>query len=188
MKKMIRCKVCGYIMEEGKLGEKCPACGVPKTAFAPFVDPVSAPRRRLLKFDLHPIAVHFPVSFTVAVLVFSIASAFLAGDAQTLLTNTTKIIALLLPIVIIIAGIAGYIDGKARFRKIGYSLILQRKILYSSFLFIVGVALAVLVWVSGLKTIVSISITALLSAIGLALVLALSLLGQSIREAVYPGS
>ena len=29
MTKMVRCKSCGYLMPEGKLKDKCPACGVP---------------------------------------------------------------------------------------------------------------------------------------------------------------
>ena len=154
MKKMVRCKACGYIMEEGKLGDKCPACGAPKTAFMPYVDPMSASRRKLLNLDLHPIAVHFPISFAVAVLVFSIAIVFLSGDASTLLISTTKILVLLIPVLVIIAGHVGYIDGKVRFRKIKNSKILQRKILYASILFIVSVALAVIVWISGFDTII----------------------------------
>ena len=35
MKKYVRCKACGYIMEEGKVGDRCPACGAPRAALVP---------------------------------------------------------------------------------------------------------------------------------------------------------
>jgi uncharacterized membrane protein len=188
MKKMVRCKACGYIMEEGKLEDKCPACGAPKTAFMPYVDAMSAPRRNLLKLDLHPMAVHFPVSFAVAVLVFSIAIVFFSGEAQTLLINTTKIVVLFIPVVIIIAGVVGFMDGKVRFRKIKNSKILQRKILYASILLIVSSVLAVIVWISGFVTIIFTLVAILLAALAVGLVVVLSLLGTSITEAAFPGN
>jgi uncharacterized membrane protein len=187
MKKLVRCKACGYIMEEGKLGEKCPACGAPKTAFAPFVDPMSESRRRLLKLDVHPTAVHFPISFTVAVLVFSIAIIFLSGDARTLIIDTTKILALLIPVLVIIAAAVGIIDGRTRFRKLGNSRILQRKIIYAVILFVVSAVLAVIVWLPGLNTITSSLIAILLAAISIGLIILLALLGTSINEAAFPG-
>jgi uncharacterized membrane protein len=187
VKKMVRCKACGYIIEEGKLGEKCPACGAPRTAFIPYVDTMSAARRNLLKLDLHPIAVHFPVSFTVAMLVFSIPIFFLSGDAQTLLVNTTKILGLLTPAMVIIAGIVGYLDGKARFRKIKNSQILKRKILYASIFGAASLALAVVVWIFGFDRIIFNSIATILAALSLGMVILLSLLGTSITEAAFPG-
>ncbi len=187
MKKLVRCKACGYIMEERKLGEKCPACGAPKTAFMPFVDPMSPARRNLLKLDLHPIAVHFPISFAVAVLVFSIAIIFLSGDARILLINATKILVLLIPVLVLVSGILGFIDGKVRFRKIKNSLILKRKILYASIFCVVSIALAVIVWIFGFSMIIT-SIAALLAAIAIVLIVLLSLLGTSITEAAFPGN
>jgi uncharacterized membrane protein len=187
MKKMVRCKACGYIMEEGKLGDKCPACGAPKTAFLPFDDPVSPARRNRLKLDLHPMAVHFPVSFAVAALVFAIATALFSGDTRTLLISTTKIIVLLFPFLIIIAGIVGFVDGRVRFRKIKNSLILKKKILYAVMLFIVSVVLAVIVWIFGFDKGIFTLVAVLLAAISVSLIIALALLGTSISEAAFPG-
>ncbi len=188
MKKLIRCKACGYIMEEGKLGDKCPACGAPKTAFMPYVDTMGARRRNILKLDLHPIAVHFPISFSVAVLVFSIAIFFLAGDARTFLINTNRILVLLIPVMVIIAGTVGYIDGKVRFRKLGNSQILKRKILYASIFLAASIALAVVVWVSGLENPAYIAASVVLAALALGMIIILSLLGTSILEAAFPGN
>jgi uncharacterized membrane protein len=188
MKKLVRCKACGYIMEEGKLGDKCPACGAPKAAFMPYVDTMGARRRNILKLDLHPIAVHFPVSFSVAMLVFSIALFFLAGDARTFLINTNKVLVLLIPVMVIIAGTAGYIDGKIRFRKVGNSQILKRKILYASIFLAASIALAVVVWVSGLESPAFITASVVLAAIASGMIVILSLLGTSILEAAFPGN
>lgn len=187
MKKFVRCKACGYIMEEGKLGDRCPACGAPKTAFMPYVDPMSAHRRNLLKMDMHPVAVHFPVSLTVAVLVFVIALAFLSGEARTMLIDTTKILILLIPVLVILAGTVGFIDGKVRFRKIKNSSILRRKILYASILFFVSTALAVIVWIFGFSITTTV-IAAILAAIAVGLVVVLALLGTTIMEAAFPGN
>lgn len=188
MKKLVRCKACGYIMEEGKLGDKCPACGAPKTAFMPYVDPISPSRRNWLKLDFHPIAVHFPVSFAVAVLVFSITILFLSGDAFTLLANTLKILVLLLPILVIIASVVGYLDGKTRFRKLKNSLILQRKIVYASIFLADVIVLAVIVWVYSLNMVLLNVVTIVLAATALGMIVMLSLLGTSIIEAAFPGN
>jgi uncharacterized membrane protein/rubredoxin len=187
MKKMVRCKACGYIMEEGKLGEKCPACGVPRTSFTPFVDPMSPSRRNLLNIQLHPIAVHFPISFVAAVLVFSIAIAFLSGDAYTQLVSTTKVLLLFVPVLVIAAGILGFIDGKVRFRKVKNSQILKRKIVYAVILFVVSAALAVIVWIFGFDRTIFNSVAALLAAIALGIIVVLGLLGTSIKDAALPG-
>jgi uncharacterized membrane protein len=188
MKKMVRCKACGYIMEEGKLGDRCPACGAPKVAFMPYVDPVSEPRRRLLNFHLHPIAVHFPTTLAVAILVFSIPILFLSGDSQTLLISTNKILSLFLPLTVILAGVVGFVDGKTRFRKIKNSAILKRKIVYASFLLAISVALTVLVWTQGFENAAFTSVDALLSALAVGLIVALALLGMSFKDAAFPGN
>jgi uncharacterized membrane protein len=187
MKKLVRCKACGYIMEEGKLGDRCPACGAPKAAFVEYTDPMNRTRRRLLKWELHPIAVHFPVSFAVAVLVFSIIIAFMSGDVKEMLVNTTEIMVLFIPVLVIVAGVAGYIDGKVRFRKIRNSRILKKKILYSSFLFVIAAVLAVTVWTEGFDSIVSVSLIAVLAAVAVVLISILALLGTSITESAFAG-
>ena len=188
MKKLVRCKSCGYIMEERKLGEKCPACGAPKTAFEPYTDPMSASRRRKLNMQLHPVAVHFPISFAVAVLVFSIAVIFLSGDTRAQLISATRVLVLLIPVLVIISAIVGYIDGKVRFRKIKNSRILQKKIYFAVGLFIVAAALAVVIWIFGLDTAIFASVSAGLAAIEVGLVTVLALLGTSIMESAFPGN
>ena len=183
---MVRCKVCGYIMFGGKSGDKCPACGAPKTAFEPYTDNMAQPRRKILNLQLHPIAVHFPIAFSVAALVFSFVTIFLSGQARTTLIDATKIMVLFIPILVIAAGIVGWLDGRVRFHKIRNSMILKRKIVYAIILFVISVALAVTIWTGGIRTWVYVLGT-LLSLAGVVLIYLLGLLGTSIVGAAFPG-
>jgi uncharacterized membrane protein len=175
-------------MKEGKLRDRCPACGAPKTAFQPYTDPVAAPRRRRLNMDLHPIAVHFATSFAVAALVFSVANIFLSGDALKMLIDATKIITLLLPLLVIGTILLGILDGKIRFRKIKNSQILKRKIVYGIILLAVTAVLAAIIWIDQFTSVGWSIIAALLAAAAVVLVYLLGLLGMSIREAIFPGN
>ena len=183
---MVRCKVCGYIMFGGKSGDKCPACGAPRTAFEPYIDNMAQPRRKILNLQLHPIAVHFPVAFAVAALVFSFVTIFLSGQARTTLIDATKIIVLFIPILVIAAGIAGWLDGRVRFHKIKNSMILKRKIVYAIILFIISLALAVTIWTGGTDSWVF-ALGALMSLAAVVMVYLLGLLGTSIIGAAFPG-
>ncbi|MGA9049239.1 MAG: hypothetical protein WB588_09625 [Dehalococcoidia bacterium] len=187
MKKMVRCKACGYITEESKLGDACPACGVPRISFEPYTDPVAENRRRLLNFDLHPIAVHFPVSFTVAVLVFSLASLVCSGQVEDLITCTTKILVLFLPLVVLLAFLVGLLDGKARFRKIRNSHILKTKIVLGIILFALSLGLAVVIWLKAFTDPVFALISIVIGAGALACIIVLSLLGTSVSNSAFPG-
>jgi uncharacterized membrane protein len=184
---LIRCKACGYIMKEGKLGDKCPACGAPKTAFEPYNDTMAAPRRRILDLQLHPISVHFPIVLTVATLVFILAATFLKGEAQNLVISTAKVLVLFIPLVVLLAFAVGWLDGKTRFRKIGNSKILKTKILYACLLFVVSFALAIVIWMGAFNAAGTIVLALLLNAAALVLVFLLGLLGTSVMGAAFPG-
>jgi uncharacterized membrane protein len=187
MKKLVRCKACGYIMPEGSLRDKCPACGVPSRMFEPYTDPMSESRRRILSFDLHPVAVHFTVSFAVAILVFSAATFFFRGPAQGFLICTAKVLALLLPVLVLVAFLVGLLDGKTRFRQIKRSHILQKKIIYGSIFFVFSVGLAVFLWLVGIGSVLLTSIAVVLSAVTVGCTVMLALLGVQILNAALPG-
>jgi uncharacterized membrane protein len=184
---MVRCKACGYIMPAGKLHDKCPACGAPKTSFEPYTDPMSSERRQVLNFDLHPIAVHFPISLAVAVFVFSIAIPFLNGLPRTLLIDTDKILSLFIPVTTASAFGLGWIDGKIRFRKILNSQILLTKITYAILLFCASVIQTVIIWVYGFDNAGFTALIVVLGAAASVLVILLGLLGKTIRNAAFPG-
>ena len=187
MDKLVRCKACGYVMAEEKLGEVCPACGALRKVFEPYVDPVAPERRRRLDLDLHPILVHFPVAFSTSLVVLTVSPLILAGQARELFTATTKIVALFTPILGAVAGLAGLFDGKTRFRKLTRSPYLRRKILYGSLFLVFAAVLAVLVWAGWPENPVLAA-----AAIGVALIafvfsFLLGLLGKQLLNAVFPG-
>ena len=54
-------------MEAGKLGDVCPACGLPRKVFEPYRERVSINRLRLLNLDLHPIVIHLSQAMVIAI-------------------------------------------------------------------------------------------------------------------------
>ncbi len=54
-------------MEAGKLGDVCPACGLPRKVFEPYRERVSINRLRLLNLDMHPIAIHLSQAMVIAI-------------------------------------------------------------------------------------------------------------------------
>ncbi len=184
---MVRCKACGYVMPEAKLGDKCPACGALRTVFEPYVNPVAEPRQKVLNMHLHPIAVHFPTVLAVAILVFAVATPFFSGQAQAMLISTVKILALFLPIVTVIAMLMGVVDGRTRFRKIKNSEILKTKIVYGSILFVFSLGLVIDVWLKGFSEILYTLALIILAAGAVAFSAILALLGMSITNSAFPG-
>ena len=174
-------------MPEARLGDRCPACGVPREMFEPYTDPMSESRRRILDLHLHPIAVHFPTSFVVAVLVFTVATFFFSGPIEEFLICAVKIMTLFLPLLVLIAFLVGLLDGKTRFRRLDRSHILKRKILWGSLFFVFSVGLALSVWLGVLGDVVTTSVAVALAAGGVACTVVLSLLGTQILNSAFPG-
>ncbi len=185
MKKMMRCKACGFIIEEGKLGDVCPACGVPRKLFESFEDNISEKRRSILKLVLHPILVHFPIAFSVSLIMAALAAWWILPWREVL-GNAIYVLALAMPFTLVLAIAAGLLDGKTRFRKLT-TPILKQKIFLGIFFFILSLGLMMValnpVWPNeGL--LVSVLI---LDAGCVALSTRLGLLGTSLMEAKFPG-
>jgi rubredoxin len=148
---LLRCKVCGYIIKSNKLGDVCPACGVPKTAFEPYKETMSQKRKAILDLDLHPIMVHFPQAFAAVIPPFILLSLLSPISAGTELLITVKVLAILLPLAVIPAALCGIIDGKTRFKKITTPL-LKKKIIGASVLFVMSLALAAVTATFGIES------------------------------------
>lgn len=188
MAKMVRCKVCGYVMPEGKLKDKCPACGVAAKAFEPWEDPLSEGRRRALSLDLHPIAVHFPTAFVVSLIViFVVGLAFAGSAAAGLFLCAGRLMSLFLPLLVVAAFLLGLKDGVARFRSVGRSEILKKKVLFGLLYFLFALALPLVVWLWGVEGAAPLGLALALSAAGLACNVVLSLLGTSVLSSAMPG-
>jgi uncharacterized membrane protein len=151
MKDLIKCKACGYIMGKGKLGDTCPACGVPKTAFEDYRETMSEKRKRILDMHLHPIIVHFPQAFGIAVPAFIVLGLILGlipGDPFSgLLFSAVSVLVFFLPLFSGVAIIAGMIDGKTRFKKLS-TIILKQKL-------ITGIALLVLSTIAAIYSLIN---------------------------------
>ncbi len=137
---IVRCKACGYISAKNKIGDVCPACGVPKTAFEPYTENISAKRKMILDLNLHPIAVHFPQALAVLIpflIIMSTAIDIKLPELHHELLTTARILSIILPFTVIPAAVCGIIDGKTRFKKIT-TPILIKKIIAGSLLFLLS--------------------------------------------------
>jgi hypothetical protein len=151
MKKRVVCKVCGYVMDADKLGDKCPACGVAAKAFQEFV-PTIAPKRELwLSFDLHPVIVHFPVAFSVTVFLLAIVFGLTGGGAHNLIGGAVIVLAVCLPFTVVGGMVTGLLDGNVRFKKINTPLLI-RKIVLGVFFFVFSAGMIVVAFAAGIET------------------------------------
>jgi rubredoxin len=139
---LVRCKACGYITAEKKLGKVCPACGLPRTVFEPHKETMSEKRKRILDLNLHPIAVHFPQSFSVFIAFLILLSLVVPRPIEFVLMNTVTVLALFLPLTLIPAAAAGLIDGKIRFKKVTTPHLVTKMIAGGVF-FVLSVLMAV---------------------------------------------
>ncbi len=188
MAKLVRCKVCGYVMPEGRLKDKCPACGVAAKAFEPWEDPLSENRRRALALDLHPIAVHFPTAFVVSLMVsFLVGLAFPGRGAAGLFLCAGRLLSLFLPLLVAAAFLLGVKDGIVRFRSVKRSEILKKKVLFGLLYFAFALAVPLVVWLWGVDAAAPLAVALVLSAAGLACNVVLSLLGTSVLCSAMPG-
>ncbi len=149
MKKLVVCRVCGYVMGADKVGDKCPACGVPAKAFQEYT-PAMKPKRELwLSFDLHPVLVHFPVAFSITIFFIALVFAVSAGYLRETLGSALSVTAVILPFVVAAGAVSGILDGNVRFKKVNTPLLI-RKIILGSLFFAASVAMIVLVLASSL--------------------------------------
>jgi len=187
MTPLVRCKVCGFITAEGKLGDKCPACGAPRAAFEPYTDPVSERRRKFLDLTIHPIGVHFPQAFAASLVVLSITPAIFTGRLRALFLSTEEVLSWFLPLLVAAAILAGFLDGRMRFKKIRRSPILKKKIVLAALFFSFSLALALVIWLGAAATHgFSVWVT-LLALLGFVCSFILGLLGSQVEGAIIPG-
>jgi hypothetical protein len=122
------CRVCGYVRIAGKGGD-CPACGVRETAFVPFQHRASFNRRTFLKLDVHPVAVHFTISFTAVTALLYVLLLFSDTLLGVPIQGIYDLQVTFLPLLIAGGGVTGLIDGKIRFKKIKTPYLLRKIVL-----------------------------------------------------------
>ena len=140
MKELVRCRPCGFVIESDKLGDVCPACGMPRKVFEPYRERVSRNRLILLNFDLHPIAIHLSQALVILIpfltIFLNVFDTFHTGLLKDVLVFSTVVF----PFTLIVAIITGIIDGLTRFKTLITPLLL-RKILASSVIMILSIML-----------------------------------------------
>ena len=130
----VKCKACGFVMDEKRLGDVCPACGVPKKAFEPWTDDMSPRRRALLTLNLHPIALHFPQAFSAMIPVFILAGLLLPLPFGFEVSQAVRLLSVLVFPFAIAAFSSGIIDGMTRFKRLGTPSLVRKIILGLIFL------------------------------------------------------
>jgi hypothetical protein len=146
----LRCKACGLIIDEKSIKDKCPACGVLKSAFEPYQSRVSEKREAFLKLHIHPIIVHLPQGLVVFFILL-LAGWILLPDGFFLkneVLSSLKITGFALPFVSIAGFISGLIDGKIRFKKLGTTYLIKKIIIGT--LLILSVIIMDILFITGL--------------------------------------
>ena len=144
MKNYLRCSICGYIGEEGRIKEVCPACGAPVENFTSYLYGINEKRLSRLNMRLHPILVHFPQSFAILSFALVVLTFLTAGEIHTELLLIEKILSIALPFAIIAAMAAGVFDAKLRLKNV-VSRIRKQKIQLGSFFLVSSGIAAVLI-------------------------------------------
>jgi rubredoxin len=144
----LRCKACGYIINENKLGDICPACGVPRTAFEPYKENISKKRKMILGLNLHPIAVHFPQAFATLIPPFILLGVAVGQSVGYDLLATVRVVSVLMPLTVAAAIAAGLIDARTRFKKLSTPIIIK-KIITGSILLALSILVAAVAIVYG---------------------------------------
>ena len=133
----IICRVCGYIEEAKYRDQPCPTCGFPPTVWLDYKPRrINPTREKLLDLHLHPIAVHFPIAATAASFLVPVIALVIPSIADVLFAAIT-LVAMILPLLVIIGGISGYIGSILRY-KTGKSKIPKAKIYLTIIYFILS--------------------------------------------------
>ena len=142
MKKLYKCRVCGYVVERKDAPGICPACGVKGKIFEEYESPISKKRRIALALNIHSIMVHLPIAFVSSMFLISVLRIIGFLSDQSVFMGMLRAIILILPFAAIFATIAGMIDGKLRFKRIRTPL-LKKKLVLACFFILISISLFV---------------------------------------------
>jgi rubredoxin len=182
MKELVRCRPCGFIIEADKLGDVCPACGMPRKVFEPYRERVSRNRLILLNFDLHPIAIHLSQALVILIPFITVITNLFRNFYPDVLQYVLLFSVVVFPVTLVLAIITGTIDGLTRFKTLNTPLLI-RKIFASSVILVLSVLLFFVAKYEhfGLFTII-------ISFISLATGIQLGLWGKKLINVILPGS
>jgi rubredoxin len=182
MKELVRCRPCGFVIEADKLGDVCPACGMPRKVFEPYRERVSRNRLVLLNFDLHPIAIHLSQALVIAIPILTIVTNLFKQFQPEILKNVLIFSVFVFPFTLILAIITGIVDGLTRFKTLA-TPILRVKIIFSLIILSLSVALFFIAPQGTLFV-----LTIVLSILALGAGFQLGLWGKKLINVILPGS
>ncbi len=182
MKELVRCRPCGFVIEADKLGDVCPACGMPRKVFEPYRERVSRNRLVLLNFDLHPIAIHLSQALVIAIPVLAILMMAFKQFQPDIIKNVLIFSVFIFPFTLVLAIITGIIDGLTRFKTLA-TPILRVKIIFS--LIILTLSVGMFFTTLRLSQYV---LTIILSILSLGAGFQLGLWGKKLINVILPGS
>jgi len=182
MKELVRCRPCGFVMEAGKLGDVCPACGMPRKVFEPYRERVSRNRLTVLNFDLHPIAIHLSQALVIAIPFLVIMTNLFKQFQPEILKSVLVFSVFIFPFTLVLAIITGIIDGLTRFKTLS-TPILRVKIIFSLIILSLSVALFFIAPQANLYI-----LTIIISILSLGAGFQLGLWGKKLINVILPGS
>ncbi len=181
MKELVRCRPCGYVMEKDKLGDVCPACGLPHKVFEPYREKVSLNRLMILNLDLHPIAIHLSQSFMALIPLLLINQILFPDFYYNESAVVIKFCITLLPLCMLLAFVTGIIDGITRFKSLKPPL-LRNKLIFGGLIILISISLFFMKNMADQKV-----IFLLLSSLGLTFAVILGLIGKKLLNVILPG-
>jgi uncharacterized membrane protein len=186
MAELLRCKTCGYVVEAGRVGDVCPACGVPRKMMEPWKDPLSPRRRFLLGLDVHPIIDHFSISFATCAVVVAALVLLFPDFFRQAAVNVMRVFVGVLPLTVLASFVSGLYDGKLRFRRTSTPVLRTKKVLGALFFAFTAVAAVLSFLLDPFTTWVSASII-VLELLGLGCAFVLGRAGKDLLGAFFPG-
>jgi len=169
-------------MREDKLGDVCPACGLPRKVFEPFRETISPNRKKILALDLHPIAIHLSQTFAALIALLIVITELFPDLFYDTLVAVTNFSIVMLPFAVIGALITGAIDGLTRFKSLRPPL-LRIKIIAGLVMLSLSSLMAVITS-PGEYTF----LTFVLAYLSLACAVLLGLWGKKLITVILPGS
>ncbi len=182
MKELVRCRPCGFVIEAHKLGDVCPACGLPRKVFEPYRERVSWNRLLLLNLDLHPIAIHLSQALVFLIPLLAIVTNLFSHFQPVILQNVLIFSVYVFPFTLILAMITGIIDSLTRFKTLK-TPILKVKIIFSIIILILSFLIFFYAPIDNYGL-----VTVILSLLCLGAGVQLGLLGKKLINVILPGT
>ena len=169
-------------MDADKLGDVCPACGMPRKVFEPYRERVSRNRLVLLNLDLHPIAIHLSQALVIAIPLLAVLTNLFKQFQPEILKDVLSFSVFVFPFTLVLAIITGVIDGLTRFKTLA-TPILRVKIIFSLIILSLSIALFFVAPVKEMYI-----LTIILSILALGAGFQLGLWGKKLINVILPGS